>query len=449
MDLRLWVVFVIDSILWCVIISPLNLVSRSHYGSETNALATGFPQAIGTFQAYLQENQLSEYATRDLGWISGLYTALTLFLGIQAGPIIDRFSPMVVGPIATALTIPMFFLLAECTEYWHFILCLGILGGIGGALASTIALSIVGKLFTRLRGLAIGLALNGSALGGVIIPFMLRELFPTWGYTWTIRFLGILMIGIMIPGCACYIPYMKMYNLHIRNLQTNITRQPSNVSDASVTPCDPAGKSGASAAINFNAFRSQTFAAVAATFFLLEFVIFGTSGSLPTLSLQAGNSVETGYNLIAIINGSGCVGRIVSGLLGDKYGHCNTLFLAIVLTAICVGATLVPFGGTQVRALYAFATLWGLGSGFFSALIPACLGETCGHKDYGQYLGTLNFTVSFALLITVPIGGQMLQTLGGQALAGLYVGVLCIAAFGIYITRSLLVDSWTSFQTRV
>ncbi|KAJ4159670.1 hypothetical protein NW765_013659 [Fusarium oxysporum] len=427
MDLRLWVVFVIDSILWSVIISPLNLVSRSHYGSETNALATGFPQAIGTFQAYLQENQLSEYATRDLGWISGLYTALTLFLGIQAGPIIDRFSPMVVGPIATALTIPMFFLLAECTEYWHFTLCLGILGGIGGALASTIALSIVGKLFTRLRGLAIGLALNGSALGGRHNTIHVER---------TVSNLGLHMDN-------------KMYNLRIRNLQTNITRQPSNVSDASVTPCDPARKSGASAAINFNAFRSQTFAAVAATFFLLEFVIFGTSGSLPTLSLQAGNSVETGYNFIAIINGSGCVGRIVSGLLGDKYGHCNTLFLAIVLTAICVGATLVPFGGTQVSALYAFATLWGLGSGFFSALIPACLGETCGHKDYGQYLGTLNFTVSFALLITVPIGGQMLQTLGGQALAGLYVGVLCIAAFGIYITRSLLVNSWTSFQTRV
>ncbi|KAM5385507.1 hypothetical protein ACJZ2D_000706 [Fusarium nematophilum] len=42
----------------------------------------GFPQSTGTVQAYLQEHQLSDYPARDIGWITGLYTALTLFLGI-------------------------------------------------------------------------------------------------------------------------------------------------------------------------------------------------------------------------------------------------------------------------------------------------------------------------------------------------------------------------------
>ncbi|CAH0024803.1 unnamed protein product [Clonostachys rhizophaga] len=166
--------------------------------------------------------------------------------------------------------------------------------------------------------------------------------------------------------------------------------------------------------------------------------MFGISGNLPTLSLQSGNLIETGYNLITIINVSGSIRRLVSGFPGDQFGHCNVLFLAIILTRICTGITLVPFATTQVNALYAFATLWGLGTGFFSALIPACLGKTCEHKDYGRYLGTLNFTVSFALLITVPIGGQMLQTLGAQALAGLYVGILCIAAAVLYTARSIL-----------
>ncbi|CAH0024804.1 unnamed protein product, partial [Clonostachys rhizophaga] len=198
--------------------------------------SSGFPQAIGTFQAYSQQSQLSGYASRDIGWISGLYTALTLFLGIQAGLIIDRYSPIILAPIATLLTIPTFF---------HFILCLGIFDVISGALTSTIALPIVEKLFVRYRGLAIGLALNGAALRGVIIPFILRELFPRCGYKWMIRFMGALIAGIMVPGCLCYLPYMKMYNIHVRNLEENTTEDQSG---------EPPEKGSGSYAINLDAF---------------------------------------------------------------------------------------------------------------------------------------------------------------------------------------------------
>ncbi|XEU97426.1 hypothetical protein FSHL1_002712 [Fusarium sambucinum] len=409
----------------------------------------GFPQSIGTFQAYLQENQLSDYASRDIGWISGLYTALTLLLGIQAGPVVDRYSPMILAPIAIALMIPMFFILAECSKYWHFMLCLGILGGIGGAFTSTIALSIVEKLFTRLRGLAIGAALTGSAFGGVIIPFMLRELFPRWGYAWTVRCLGILMTSLLIPGCLCYLPYMKIYDLHLRSQKTRDTEEHPTDLEARASFDEFIEEPKSTSIVSFSAFLSRSFSAIAAAFVFLEFVIFGVSGNLPTLSFRAGNPVETGYNLIAIINGVGCVGRIASGLLGDRYGHCNVLIIAILLTAIGMGGSLLPFGTTRVNALYAFAAIWGMGSGFFSSLIPACVGKTCEHKDYGQYLGTINFTVSFSLLMTVPIGGQMLQELGGQALAGLYVGVLCLSSAAVYIARSFLVGSWVKLPERV
>ncbi|KAF4948534.1 hypothetical protein FSARC_13706 [Fusarium sarcochroum] len=442
MDLRFRVVPLTDPVLRCV---SYHLI----LGQQADVLTTGFPQSIGTFQAYLQENQLSAYASRDIGWISGLYTALTLLLGIQAGPIVDRYSPMALAPIAVALMIPMFFILAECSEYWQFTLCLGLFGGIGGAFTSTIALSIVGKLFTRLRGLAIGAALTGSAFGGVIIPFMLRELFPRWGYAWTVRFLGILMTGLLIPGCLCYLPYMKMYDLHLRSQRTSATSEHSDASDARESLDESTEKPRSAPIISFSAFLSRPFAAIAAAFVFLEFVIFGVSGNLPTLSLRAGNPVETGYDLIAIINGVGCVGRIVSGLLGDRYGHCNILILATLLTAIGMAGSLLPFGTTRVNALYAFAAIWGMGSGFFSALIPACIGKTCEHKDYGQYLGTINFTVSFSLLITVPIGGQMLQELGGKALAGLYVGVLCLSSAAVYIARSFLLGSWVKLPERI
>ncbi|KAI8214507.1 hypothetical protein K4K52_000990 [Colletotrichum sp. SAR 10_76] len=306
----------------------------------------GFPQAIGTVQAYLQEHQLSGYSARDIGWVTGLYTALTLFLGIQAGPIVDRYGTKVLAPLSTALTLPTFFLLAECKYYWQFMLCLGIYGGIGGALASTVAVSVVGKIFTRLRGLAIGLALTGSALGGVVFPFLLRELFPKYGWAWSMRFVGFTIAGVMIPGTLCFIPFAKLSRNH-HHTQLVIPSQPS-ADSAAPTPRLRA----ASATINFAAFRVPAFSLIAAAFFLLEFVIFGISGIFPTLANWAGYPADTGYNIVAIVNGCGCISRIGAGFLGDKLGHYNVLFTSTCVTIVCVAVTILPFGTTHIQALY-------------------------------------------------------------------------------------------------
>ncbi|KAF5524537.1 Riboflavin transporter MCH5 [Colletotrichum aenigma] len=278
----------------------------------------GFPQAIGTVQAYLQIHQLSGYSARDIGWVTGLYTALTLFLGIQAGPIIDRYGTEVLAPLSTALTLPTFFLLAECKYY----------------------------------------------------------------------------------GSSC--------------------------------------SASASTAVS-----------AAPAFFLLEFVIFGISGIFPTLANWAGYPADTGYNIVAIVNSCGYISRIGAGFLGDKLGHYNVLFTSTCVTIVCVAVTILPFGTTHVQALYVFAVLWGFSSGVFSSLIPACMGKTCQTKDYGRCFGSMNFTVSFALLITVPIGGQILESIGGMALAGLYVGVLCMAGGCILAPRFLLVQSWFDYRVRI
>ncbi|KAI8279552.1 hypothetical protein K4K59_008917 [Colletotrichum sp. SAR11_240] len=194
----------------------------------------GFMQSVGTVQSYLQLNQLSDYTARDLGWISGIFTSLGLLLGIQAGPLMDAYGTRLLAPISAATLVPLFFLLGECTEYWHFILCLGVLGGISSALTSTVAMAVIGKLFSRRRGLAM-----------------------------------------------------------------------------------------------------------------------------------------------------------------------------------------------------------------------VCIAKTCDPKDYGRYLGTMNFVVSFSLLITVPIGGQMLESMGGTALSGFYVAVLFLGGVSYFAGRSLLVGGWFTFRTRI
>lgn len=58
----------------------------------------------------------------------------------------------------------------------------GIFVGIGAGLAFPPTVYIVTSYFVRLRGLANGLCISGSALGSIILPPVLRHLLEIYGY---------------------------------------------------------------------------------------------------------------------------------------------------------------------------------------------------------------------------------------------------------------------------
>lgn len=325
-------------------------------------------QSVGTVQAYLSFHQLSRYSASDVGWITGLYQFLALLLGIQTGPLMDRYGPRLLGPASTGLIVLMFFFLAECTNYWQFMLCFGVLGGLGAAIASNMAISSISKLFVRQRGLAMGVAFVGSSVGGVIFPFMLRQTLSSIGWKWSCRVLGFVVLGVMVTGCVALLPFRRLTSsIHVPQAQHKKT----------------------SAVINLVAFKSKPFIFVTVGFFLLEFAISGISGLLPTLAVAAGFKSDMGYALIAILNGCSCFGRVLPGFVGDRVGHFDVFLLMILITVSFTGAMFVPFGSKSAGVLYAFAALWGFGSGSFVSMTPVCLSKTCDSKDMGRYYGSL------------------------------------------------------------
>lgn len=376
-------------------------------------------QSVGTVQAHIQQHQLSGYSSRDVGWITGMYTFLSLFLGIQTGPLMDAYGTPVLAPLAACLVAPMFFLLAECTLYWHFMLCLGLLGGVGGALACTVAVSAVSKLFVRYRGLAVGIAMAGSSIGGLVFPMMLRAVMETRGYTRALRAVGFVAAGLMVVGVVCLVPYPRLLDRKENgaghgygDVESSREGPPS---ETETTRRMTRREKRRGAALNFAAFRTPSFSFVTASVFLLEFAIFGVSGMLPTVVAWSGFPAETGYNFIAIMNSASFFGRVLPGLVGDRLGHLNVLLVMLVITVLSTAVTLVPFGSSYIAALYVFAVTWGLGSGSFLSLTPGeledlkcpilllvspflswltiasnstvCVGKTCEAKDYGRYFG--------------------------------------------------------------
>ncbi|KAJ6189736.1 hypothetical protein N7519_004644 [Penicillium mononematosum] len=153
-----------------------------------------FMNSIGTFQTYLLRNQLSNYSPEAVGWIFGVYNGLTFLLGIQAGPIFDARGPRELICCGGILTILYLMLLGTCTEYWHFMLVYGVLGGISLSLIFGPAIAIVAHYFSARRGFATGIASSGGAVGGVVFPLMLQRLFDTVGFAWATRIAGFVCI---------------------------------------------------------------------------------------------------------------------------------------------------------------------------------------------------------------------------------------------------------------
>ncbi|KIV79898.1 hypothetical protein PV11_07439 [Exophiala sideris] len=365
----------------------------------------GFMVAIGTIQEFLQQHQLSHYTSRDIGWIPSVFVYLALGLGIWVGPLFDRYGPRWLALLGSIAYTAMMFLLAECKTYWQFLLCLSFLGGIAGATLTTTSMAVVSHWFKRRRGFAVGVAMCGSSFGGVAYPLILKSSFPKYGYAWSMR-----ILAFMIMGCL---------------ILANILMKPR-------LPPSPAAKK--QKIISLDLFGDLKFTLFTITVFGFEIVLFGALGILPTYASYSGRyPADTGFYIIAVMNGFSCVGRIIPGYASDFIGRFNTLMIMIVFTLILMLVLWLPFGETSLAALYVFCALFGFGTGSWMALTPACIGQLCEAEQFGRYYGTMYFIASLGTLVCVPISGELVQTVGPQVMVGFMCAILglVLVMFGL------------------
>ncbi|CBX91021.1 similar to MFS monocarboxylate transporter [Plenodomus lingam JN3] len=366
----------------------------------------GFMVSIGTLQDYWGRHQLSYMSARDIGWIPSVFVYVSLALGIWVGPLFDRYGPRWIACTGSLAFLLMIFLLAECTAFWQMVLCCGVLGGIGGAMLTTTSLAAVAHWFKERRGLTQGIAMTGSSCGGLVIPLMLRTTLPEYGYAWSLRILGFVFLFCFIVG-----------NVLIK---------------ARIPPAAAAKK----AIISLSIYGDLRLSLFTMCVFGFEIVLFGGLGILPTYATLSKNfPPDTGFYLISVLNGVSCLGRLLPGYAADKIGRFNTLLIMIVFTLVWMLALWLPLGTTSLAALYAFAALFGFGTGSWMALIPACLGQLCRADEFGRYYGSMYFVASLASLVCIPVSGELVETVGPKPMVAFFCAVLGLSLVSFLFSR--------------
>ena len=397
-------------------------------GSFTGMTACfGLMNTIGTYNAYLSEHQLAGYSPSVIGWLFSIYIFLAFFCGVLIGPIFDAYGPRVLVALGTVCHVGgvvglafstgtrisniklILSKLISFTEYWHFLLSISLVVGLGSALIFTPAVAAIAHFFCKKRGVATGLATTGGSIGGVVFPLMLQSLFPKIGFTHSTLVLALLFAVLLVFA-----------NLLIRG-RLQPARKKGDGKAASVWP-------------DFRIFRNGIFTLTTAGVFFLEWGLFVPVTYLSSYALASDVGPTFSYQLLAILNAGSFFGRWIPGHVCDRIGRFNTMIITLVMCLVGVLGVWLNVGGS-VPGLVIFALLFGFGSGSNISLAPVCIGRLCGTEVFGRWYATCYCIVSIGCLTGVPIAGQILADEDGSYkgligfTGGCYVaGLLCFVA---------------------
>ncbi|KFY10072.1 hypothetical protein V491_07823 [Pseudogymnoascus sp. VKM F-3775] len=357
------------------------------FGSFSLLFATfGFQASVGLLQLHWSLNQLSDLSPSRIAWIPSVFIFLSLALSIQTGAIFDRYGARYILLLGSVGYLLMFFLLAECTTYLGFMLCLGVLGGISSAALITVSQGVIGHWFKKRRGQASALAMLGSALGGITFPLILRLLLEKSSWAWAMRVLGLIVLICLVAG-----------NVFCRSrlLATST-----------------------SAVVNVRCYLDSTFNWLIISVFAFELLLIMGLGLIPTYAADAGYGIKPGFYLITTMNIGSTFGRIVPSCFSEKFGRFNMLLLMAVFTLASMLFIWLPFGLNSLVALYIFVFLYGFGTGSFVSLSMACVGQICGGSDFAHWVGAMDSVVSIAKLATVKQGTSGYGLVLGRTVMG-------------------------------
>jgi MFS family permease len=280
-----------------------------------------------------------------------------------------------------------------CYKYWQFMLTQGVLMGIVMGFLQFPALAAVSQYFEKRRAAALGVAVSGSSIGGVIIPIALSKMLndSSVGFGWAVRIIGFILTPLMAFSCV-----------------TIRERLPPRRATFFI---------GA-------AFKEARFVLTTVS---LSFMLIGMITPLffiPTYAVSRGVDATLASYLLAILNAASTFGRIIPGILADKFGRLNIFALGGIATGIIL---LCMNEAETTAALVVFSVAFGFSSGTIisggSAAFTTCPKDL---RDMGTYIGMGMAVSAVAVLIGPPVNGALIDRYAGYSQVSIFSGVMCL-----------------------
>jgi len=376
-----------------VIVASLFVTLFLIFGSGYDTSGLFFPQLLKHF-----------------GWTHTKTALLTSALALSAGfsaPLIgwllDRVEARVVmsaGALAAGLA---FFMASRADSFPPMLTAYLVLGvGIGGATLLPTSL-VIANWFGARRGLAMGIALAGTSLGGAGMTLTGNYAILHFG-GWRAGYLalGAPMIFIVIP--------LLILMVHSRPPQTE------KLTVAQAADALPGLELS-------EALRTRSFWTLTSAQFLYAVVASGAGLHLISYLMGLGYTGTFAASMMSLVYLGTSFGKTVMGVLADRVGA--RIALAANFIAAAVGMVLI-FGAAHVGILVAFVIVFGFTLGAPLVLCPLLQVESLGLKRFGSIGGFSGVFNTVGAMIGPVATGKIFDVAGSYSAAFEVMVVMCL-----------------------
>lgn len=369
-----------------------------------------------------------EPLARDFGWSRTLLsagpsiaTAVTAVLSPFYGALIDKFGTRKMalpGILVTIASVAAFSFANGSAAQW--ILLWLIFGLVSTSIKSTVWTAAVAGVFSQGRGLALGVTVAGTAVAQTLVPpvgnFLIEEVGWRGAFVW---------LALGWGGLTFLVCWLFLFDVHDRT-KARLRREGSG------------GQGEAPVAVNLpglttaEAWRNTALWRVAISTFIVMLLTIGLGIHLFPILTEAGISRENAAWLTSLTGIAGIVGKLVTGVLLDRYRPNWIGGLTMGVTAI---AFFLLIDGIRSFGLIIFAMLVnGYAAGTKMQICGYLTAGYGGMKNFGKIYGAIAALVALASGLGPVLAGLIYDIAGG------YGPFLVVGAIGCVIGGSLLVS---------
>ena len=379
---------------------------------------------IHSFTAYFP---LLQY---QFGWsramLSGAFAlsrAESGILGPIQGWLIDRFGPRVmvrVGMVIFGAGFIMFSYTDSVLDYYITFLLMALGSSVAGFL--TVATTVV-NWFERRRGVAMGIAMSGFGIGGLLVPAVAYSL-STLGWRPTAFISGVFIIIIGIPLGQVFRQRPEQYGYlpdGATRPEGSYSREPSDRGSAPVE--DDVGGFTAREAM-----RTPVFWLLSMGHSMALLTVGAVSLHLvPHIMESVGLTITAASGAVSVMTLFNILGQVGGGFLGDRFSKRMLCAIAMLMHG---SALLILAYATTIMPVFIFAVLHGTAWGLRGPMMTTIRADYFGRASFATIMGFSSLVVMVGMTGGPLFAGYMADIFDGYRVP--FVIIAAITGLGSF-----------------
>jgi MFS family permease len=365
-----------------LIVASLFIVLLFVFGSGYNTVSVFVPALLRAFPHWSRAE------------VALLPSVLAFSAGISVLPIgwlLDRVEArlaMVSGAIASSVA----FLIASGANSFFPMMAAYLLLGIGISAATVLPASLVlANWFDARRGLAMGIAISGTTVGGMVMTLVASSVILGRGWRSAYIALGLPMIVIVVP-----LLMLTIRSRPPRALKLRVAESAEGLEGFEMV----------------QALHARSFWMLVIANLCFGFAAAGAVVHMVAYLEGIGYRASSAALAMSVFFGCAALGKVGMGYAADRISARLALAADFAATAL---AFVMVFGAAHLVVLAAFIMVCGVAAAAPLALLPLLVAESLGRRRYGTLGALTGIAGTVGATVGPVVAGRIFDTTGSYA----------------------------------